>query len=203
MRVSIIAAMDQHGLIGDEAGLPWHLPRDLRRFRALTWGKPLIMGRTTFDLIGRPLPGRFSIILSHNPAYSPEGCRVARSFAEALTIAEDYCAGTVGDEVMVIGGGKVYAEALPRWDRCYLTIVEGEFTGSTYFPIGELLRQSWRPVAEPEMWPAEEKNRYSHSFHVIERVWNANGGSPPKPDSAHKAQNLTGLLAEGTVSARK
>src|SRR5436305_13845113 len=113
MLVSIIAAMDRRGLIGDETGLPWHLPKDLRRFRAYTWGKPIIMGRRTFESIGKPLPGRFSIILTQQPTYSPPGCRTAWSLQEALAVAEEYLRTTGGDEVFIIGGGKVYAEAIP------------------------------------------------------------------------------------------
>src|SRR5271167_696388 len=115
MLVSLIAALDLRGLIGDEHGLPWHLPKDLRRFRAYTWGKPVIMGRRTFELIGKPLPGRCNIVLTQNPDYNAPGCRVARTFQEALSIAEDYLASTGGDEVMIIGGGKVYAEAIRGW----------------------------------------------------------------------------------------
>src|SRR5690242_15834273 len=124
MLVSIIAALDRRGLIGAEAGLPWHLPGDLRRFRTITWGKPIIMGRTTFELIGKPLPGRVNIVLSRSPVYSPPGCRVARTLQEALSLAEDCLAASGGNEVMIIGGGKVYAEAIERWDRLYLTVVE-------------------------------------------------------------------------------
>jgi dihydrofolate reductase len=172
MLVSIIAAIDRRGLIGAEAGLPWHLPGDLRRFRALTWGKPIIMGRTTFELIGKPLPGRTNIVLSRSPEYCPPGCRVARTLQEALSLAED-CLTETGGEAMIIGGGKVYAEALPRCDRLYLTIVEGDFQGNTYFPMQELLRQNWRPACAPEMHAADEKNRYPHSFHILERVGDA------------------------------
>src|SRR5271168_5303530 len=112
MLISLIAAMDRRGLIGDETGLPWHLPMDLRRFRALTWGKPVITGSRTFELIGKPLPGRFNIVLTRNQAFSAAGCGVARTFQEALALAEEYLASTGGDEVMIIGGGKVYAEAM-------------------------------------------------------------------------------------------
>ena len=160
MLVSIIAAMDRRGLIGDETGLPWHLPGDLRRFRAYTWGKPIIMGRRTFESIGKPLPGRFNILLTQNPVSDPPGCRVAGTFQEALSIAEDYLASTGADEGMIIGGGKVYAEAIHRWDRLYLTIVDGQFKGTTYFPVRELLRQNWRPACRPSraasasIWPA-------------------------------------------------
>jgi dihydrofolate reductase len=187
MLVSLITAMDCRGLIGNETGLPWHLPRDLRRFRACTWGKPILMGRRTFESIGKPLPGRFSIVLSQAPDFTAPGCRVTRTFQEAVSIAEEYLRSTAGNEVMVIGGGKVYAEALPRCDRLYLTLVEGEFAGNTYFPIRELLCQSWRLAGEPESCPADEKNPYPHTFCIIERA----GDGSEKLD-------LAALLARGT-----
>jgi dihydrofolate reductase len=210
MLVSIIAAMDRRGLIGDDSGLPWHLPKDLRRFRAYTWGKPIIMGRRTFELLGKPLPGRFNIVLTHNPEYSASGCRVARTFQEALSIAEEYLASTGGDEVMIIGGGKVYAEAIHCWDRLYLTVVEGQFKGTTYFPVGELLRQSWRPACEPQTHPADEKNRYPHTFHIIERVREAEACTPRMEEynltpgctdskEALERLDLAAILARGTI----
>jgi dihydrofolate reductase len=180
MLVSMIVAVDRRGLIGDEAGLPWYLPRDLRRFRERTWGKPIIMGRRTFELIGKPLPGRLSIVLTRKAEYSAPGCRVARTLDEALSAAEDYLAGTGGSDAMIIGGGAVYAEAIDRWDRLYLTVVEGAFRGSTFFPVRELLRQKWRPVGEPETHPPDERNRHRHSFHILERVREANCRSLPR-----------------------
>ena len=212
MLVSIIAAVDRRGLIGDKTGLPWRLPKDLRRFRAITWGKPVIMGRRTFELIGKPLPGRFNIILTQNPKYSAPGCRVARTFQEALSIAGEYLASTGGNEVMVIGGGKVYAEAIHGWDRLYLTLVEGDFKGDAYFPLQALLRQRWRPACEPERHAADEKNRHPHSFHVIERMQQERRPSP-QPDEADitrqhadPQQALVGLdlaavLRRGTVGS--
>jgi dihydrofolate reductase len=201
MRVAIIAAMDRRGLIGDAGGLPWHLPRDLRRFRTLTWGKPVIMGRRTFESIGKPLPGRLNIILTQQPGYQVPGGRVARTLEEALAVAEGYLAATGGDEVMVIGGGQIYAAAMHCWERCYLTVVEGQFQGSTYFPLGELLRQPWRPAREPEMHPADEKNRHRHSFHIIERVRDTPlaASSNPTPASAQADLDLVTILERGTV----
>jgi dihydrofolate reductase len=210
MLVSIIAAMDRRGLIGDERGLPWHLPKDLRRFRAYTWGKPIIMGRRTFELLGKPLPGRLNIVLTHNPQFSAPGCQVARTFQEALSIAEDYLASTGGDEVMIIGGGKVYAEVIHRWDRLYLTVVEGQFKGTAYFPVRELLRQRWRPAHEPEMHPPDEKNPHRHSFHIIERVPEAAPRSPQleegnltsgcaDSEKALAGLDLAAILARGTM----
>jgi dihydrofolate reductase len=212
MLISIIAAMDRRGLIGDGTGLPWHLPTDLRRFRTLTWGKPIIMGRNTFESIGKPLPGRLNIILTHDPKYSAPGCRVAPTLEEALSIAEDNLRSTGGNEVMIIGGGKVYAEAIHRWDRLYLTIVDGEFEGRTYFPVQELLRQKWRPTCEAETHPADERNRQSHSFHILERVWDAEqltrqpdeafvprAATPPEAELS--AMDLASILTRGTIGS--
>jgi dihydrofolate reductase len=192
--------------------LPWHLPKDLRRFRTRTWGKPIIMGRTTFELIGKPLPGRFTIVLTSDPEYSASGCRLAGTFQEALCIAEEYLASAGGDEVMIGGGGKVYAEAIHRWDRCYLTVVEGEFKGSKYFPVGEFLRQPWRPACEPEMHPSDENNPHPHSFHVIQRVRDAARPSPrldegrlartcAYPREALDGLDLAAIMRRGTVAS--
>jgi dihydrofolate reductase len=208
MLVSMIAAMDRRGLIGDETGMPWHLSADLRRFRAITWGKPVIMGRRTFELIGKPLPGRLNIVLTRNPDYSFPDCRVARTFEEALAIAEGYLASSGGDETMIIGGGKVYAEAIHRWNRLYLTVVEGRFTGSTFFPVRELLRQPWRPAREPETHPPDAKNSHPYSFHVIESVEDATRRSPAEDrlagayadeGTALEGLDLAAVLARGTM----
>jgi dihydrofolate reductase len=184
MVISLIAAMDRRGLIGDATGMPWHLPGDLRRFRTLTWGKPIVMGRRTFELIGKPLPGRFNIVLSRCPDFRAPGCPIVRTLDEALSVARDHLREIGGEEVMIIGGGKVYAEAIELWDRCYLTLVEGQFEGSTYFPVAELLRQNWRPATEPEAHPADEKNRFPYTFHVIERVRDAIHPTSQTPEGA-------------------
>ena len=189
MRISLIVAMDRHGLIGDGSGMPWHLPADLRRFRSITMGKPIIMGRTTFETIGKPLPGRLNIVLTHNPDYSAPGCRLARTLAEALSIAEESLANADG-EAMIIGGGKVYAEAMELWDRLYLTLVEGEFRGTTYFPVQVLLRQNWRPGSEPEAHVPDEKNRHPYTFFVLERI---RGAPVPAPNPS----KLVALLKKG------
>jgi hypothetical protein len=137
---------------------------------------------------------------------------VARTFQDALSIAEDYLASTGGHEVMVIGGGKVYAETIHLWDRLYLTVVKGKFKGSTYFPVRELLRQTWRPACEPEMHPSDEKNPYSHSFHIIERVREAVPRSSKlvayeltpgcaDPKNALEELDLAAILARGTMGS--
>src|SRR5262249_28726996 len=134
MRLSVIAAVDRNGLIGDERGLPWRLPRDLRRFRELTIGNPVVMGRTTPEHVSRALPGRQTPVLSPRPALALPGCTVVHSVEEALAAA-----GSAG-EVFVIGGGEIYREALPRAGRIYLTVVDGVFQGNAYFPV-ELVRR--------------------------------------------------------------
>jgi dihydrofolate reductase len=168
MIVSIIVAVDRHGLIGDGSVLPWRLPRDLKRFKSLTMGKPVVMGRTTFLSIGKPLPGRPNIILTRDPTFSAPGCQVAHSLAEGLSAGRKCLAAAGGEEVMVIGGAQVYKGAIPLWDRLYLTVVEGDFRGTAYFPLDQLRRQGGKIIGE-ETWPADEKNTHPHSFYLIER----------------------------------
>jgi dihydrofolate reductase len=127
MKISLVVAMGKNRVIGLEGALPWHLSADLKRFRQITMGKPIIMGRKTHESIGRPLPGRKNIVLTGDPNYRAEGCVVVHSPAEALREAE-------GDEAMVIGGSAVYREFLPKADRLYLTLIHREFPGDTFFP---------------------------------------------------------------------
>ena len=196
MLISIIVAMDRLGMIGDGTAMPWRQAKDLRRFRELTWGKPIIMGRATFESIGKPLPGRLSIVLSSKPEFNVPGCRIAHTLQEALATAEECLASVGGTEAMIIGGGRVYADALERWDRLYLTLVHGEFNGNTYFPVRELLRQTWRPAREPEMHSANEKNPFAHSFYVLERVRDENKAVEFAEDT-----DLDAILRSGTILA--
>jgi dihydrofolate reductase len=168
MPVSLIVAMDRQNLIGTATGLPWRLPRDLKRFRALTWGKPIILGRKTLDLIGGPLPGRHNIVLTHDLAYRAPGCYVTHTLAEALAVAEHFLAADGGDEIMIAGGSEVYRQALPLCQRIYLTVVDGTFTGTTYFPADRPDPPEWQ-VVHHEAFPADEKNREAHEFSILER----------------------------------
>ena len=138
MLIAIVAAMDRNRLIGDGDRLPWRLPADMRRFRALTMGKPIIMGRRTHESIGAVLPGRRNIVLSRDPAFRAPGCDVYPDLDAALADCDD------ADEPMIIGGAQVYAEALPRTRRMYLTLLHGAFRGDTWFP--EFDRTEWREV---------------------------------------------------------
>lgn len=150
MIVSIIAAMCSNRVIGRSGALPWDLPEDLRRFRRRTLGHPLIMGRKTFESIGRALPGRTTIVLSRQPGYNAPGCLTAASLEEALRLA------AAATEVFVCGGGEVYRQALPVTERLYLTVVRCALDGDTTFPelpADEFALSTCEPIsAEP---PAE------------------------------------------------
>jgi dihydrofolate reductase len=174
--VSFLAAVDRNLVLGDETGIPWRLPADLKRFRKLSLGKPIILGRTTFEHIGRPLDRRLNIVLSRRPEFRPEGVQVARSMDEALRLAGDV------PEAIVIGGGEVYLAALPWVNRLYLTLVEGVFAGSAYFPaeLPTPVGYEWRETHR-ESHPADERNPHKHQFVVVDRVESpaAPGGSIP------------------------
>jgi len=127
-RVSVIAALARNGVIGIENRLPWRLPEDLAHFKALTLGHPILMGRKTFESLGRPLPGRANIVITRNPDYCKDGCLVAASIPAALALCAD------SDEVFFIGGADLYAQAIPLADRLYLTEVNIEAAGDAWFP---------------------------------------------------------------------
>lgn len=164
MRISLIAAMDNHRLIGKDNALPWRLPADMQHFKALTMGKPIIMGRKTFESIGRPLPGRTNIVVTRDAGYTPAGVLIAHNLNDALDAAQD-AAGDAG-EAMVAGGANVYFQFLPRTDRMYLTIVHGQFKGDAWFPAYD--RRDWGVIHE-EHHPADEKNTSAYSFITLQR----------------------------------
>ena len=137
-RISLIVAMTPQCVIGRDGDLPWHLPADLKRFKAITMDKPIVMGRKTYESIGRPLPGRHNIVVTRSKDYQPDGVSAVHSLAQALQVAGD------APEIMVIGGAQLYEAALPLAHRLYITVVEKEFTGDTYFP--ELDWSQWHPV---------------------------------------------------------
>ncbi|KKU82015.1 MAG: Dihydrofolate reductase [Parcubacteria group bacterium GW2011_GWA1_47_8] len=158
--LSLIVAMDKNHLIGDSKKIPWHLPADFAYFKETTMGHPIIMGRATFESIGRPLPGRKNIVLTRGD-FSYEGVLVAYSFDEARVLAGDI------DEVFVIGGAQVYTQALPVADRLHVTFVEGEFTGNTFFPKVDW--SLWREV-KSEKREADEHNLYAMRYAIFERI---------------------------------
>ena len=159
--ISLIVAMDRNRLIGRGNALPWHLPADLAHFKSITMGKPIVMGRKTYESIGRPLPGRHNIVISRNPDFSAPGCTVVASVDAALAAAGDV------PEIMVIGGAQLYAELLPRAQRIYLTRVDAVFEGDAWFPA--LDARVWRECQHAEHAP-DDRNPHAYAFLVLERV---------------------------------
>jgi len=163
MIISLIAAIGKNRAIGKANQLLWDLPNDLKHFREITFGKPVIMGQRTFESIGRPLPGRKNIVLSQNAGFHPEGCSVAKDIDTALSLAQD----SGQDEIFIIGGGMVYASFLPFAHRMYLTLVDASPEGDTYFP--EWNPAEWK-VASSEDHLADERNSLGHTFVTYERI---------------------------------
>jgi len=160
--LALIVAMSRDGLIGRERALPWRLPRDLKHFRRLTWGKPIIMGRKTHEALGRLLPGRTNIVLTRRVDYHAAGCLVAHDRAEALARAE----ATGAAEAMIIGGSEVYREFLPLDPTIHLTLVEGRFERDVFFPEQVLNSSEWE-VVHRETWPADASNPHDASYLVL------------------------------------
>ena len=167
MRLALIVAIAENRVIGRDNRLPWRIPADLRHFKATTMGKPVIMGRKTFQSIGRPLPGRTNIVISRDPAFAADGVAVAGDFETALECANRSAARAGVDEVMVIGGAEIYAEALARADRIYLTEVHRAVDGDVHFP--EIDRDQWRE-SRREDHPAPTPDGPAYSFVVLDRV---------------------------------
>jgi len=165
MKVALIVALARNRAIGLNNKMPWHLPEDLKYFKRVTLGKPVIMGRNTFESIGRPLPGRPNIVISRNSTYPAAGITLVNSLEAALKSAQELLpAGQ--DEVMVMGGAQIYAQALPLADRLYLTEVDAEPQADAFFP--EFNRNEWREVTR-ESHAASETNPYPYSFVVLEK----------------------------------
>ena len=152
--------MAANGAIGVGNRLPWRLPADLKRFKALTMGKPILMGRRTHESIGRPLPGRTNIVLTRDPDYTAPGCRVVHSLHQALEVVGG------APELMVIGGARVYEQAMPLAERLYLTRVRAEVAGDTHFP--EYQAADWVEL-EREEHMADDANPHAFEFVVLER----------------------------------
>jgi dihydrofolate reductase len=160
--VSIIAAMDRKRGIGFDNKLPWKLSADLKRFRDLTMGHHIIVGRKTFESIGRPLPGRRMIVVTRNRNYKTEGCDVAHSVEDATRLARE----RGESEVFICGGAEIYAESIGIADRMYLTFVDAEVAADTFFP--EFDEQEWS-VQESFHQPADERNQYPSTFKLMVR----------------------------------
>jgi dihydrofolate reductase len=162
MIISIIVAMDEKGAIGRDNGLPWHLSDDLKRFKATTIGHHIVMGRRTYESIGRPLPGRTNIVVTRNPAYRAEGCRIAHSLEEALEIARE----NGEEEVFVTGGRELFAQALDIADRIYLTRVHADVPANVYFP--DFDESNWSEK-DSFYYEADEKNEHAFTTKLLVR----------------------------------
>jgi len=168
--VSIVIAVTENRVIGAGGDMPWRLPSDLKRFRALTMGKPIVMGRKTHESIGRALDGRDNIVVTRQSDYAPEGVRVVSSVEEALELGRALARKSGADEVVVIGGGEIYNQALPATQRIYLTEIHADIAGDTSFP--ELDPRVWREVHR-ERVPRDERDSADTSFVIFE------SGTPP------------------------
>ncbi|MDX1379902.1 MAG: dihydrofolate reductase [Xanthomonadales bacterium] len=157
-RITLVVAMARNRAIGLDGRMPWHLPGELKHFKATTMGHPIVMGRRTWQAIGRALPGRQNIVVSRDPDFVADGADTATSLDEALAIAE-------GDEVMIIGGGQLYRQALPLATRMVVTIIDAEPEADTWFP--EWRADDWREVSRRRV-AADERN--DHAFEVTEWV---------------------------------
>ncbi len=159
MTVALIAAKAENGVIGREGKLPWHLPADLKRFKALTTGHTIVMGRKTFESIGRLLPDRRTVIVTRNPNYHQEGATVVHHFDDAVALGDT-------EDIFVIGGAEIFRCALRHADRLYLTVVHSTPEGDVLFP--DLDEDEWN-LADDEYHEANGKNRYAYSFQRWER----------------------------------
>jgi dihydrofolate reductase len=166
-RIDIVAAVAENGVIGANGGLPFKLSTDLKRFKALTLGKPVIMGRKTFESIGKPLPGRINIVISRQPDSAVNGIISARSLEEAIRIGTAATMANDADAICILGGGEIYALALPRTDRLLITHVVGVVEGDTVFPD---IDPSHFSASEPEFVPMGEKDSHASRYVVYQKL---------------------------------
>ncbi|HHF3084160.1 TPA: type 3 dihydrofolate reductase [Vibrio diabolicus] len=159
MIISMIAAMADNRIIGKDNQMPWHLPADFAWFKRCTMGKPVVMGRKTYESIGRPLPGRLNIVISRDETLKIEGVTTVTSIEQALDVAGD------AEEVMIIGGGAIYAACLPMANKLYITHIEAAIDGDTQFPDwGDQFKETYS-----ETYQADEKNAYNMRFTELEK----------------------------------
>lgn len=188
MNISIIVAVASNNVIGKTGiKLPWHLPADLAHFKQITMGHPIIMGRKTYQTIGRPLPGRLNIIITRNLDFKAPGCTVATSLNQALEIAKQADA----QEAFIIGGSQIFQQALQLTDKVYLTEVHGSPEGDVYF---EFDREKWQEVAH-EDHVADDKNQFDYSF--VELIRNLIGRGERTSTIAHLRASSPDVAKQG------
>jgi dihydrofolate reductase len=164
--IAMIAAVAENGVIGDGNAIPWRIPSDFAHFKRMTMGKPLIMGRKTFESIGRPLPGRTNIIVSGREGYQPDGVLILPSLEAALERAQAIAAADQASEIMIGGGGAIYAEAMPLADRLYISHVALQPAGDTYFP--PISPQEWQETGKIDV-PAKPEDTAAIRVSIYER----------------------------------
>ena len=162
MIISLVVAAASNHVIGKGGIMPWHLPNDLRHFKNVTWGMPVVMGRKTFDSLGKPLTGRKNIVITRQEDWKADGAVAVKSMEDALFLVKE----TDAKEAMIIGGGEIFKMMFPKADRIYMTRVEADPEGDTFFP--EINPTQWRLVSQKN-YEADEKNPFNHSFQLWER----------------------------------
>ena len=163
MNISLIVAASTNNVIGKNGKMPWHLPNDLKHFKNVTWAMPVIMGRKTFESMGKPLAGRKNIIITRQSDYKPEGAIAVSSLTDAVAAAKQMDV----KEVFVIGGGEIYKMAWEKANRVYLTRIKLDTDGDTFFP--EINPKEWKLISQKN-FDGDEKNAYPHSFQTWERI---------------------------------
>lgn len=161
-KLTAVVAMSENRVIGRQNQLPWHLPADLKHFKAITTGHPILMGRKTHESIGRPLPNRLNIVMTTDQTYTAPGCEVVHTLAQAIEVASQQSS----NEIMVIGGATIYQQLMPAIERIYLTIVHAEVEGDVYFPA---LKQTEWQEKERLRHEADAEHAYAYSFCVLEK----------------------------------
>ena len=166
MKLALIWAMSNNRTIGRNNALPWHLPEDMKYFKRVTMGKPIIMGRKTWKSIGRPLPGRTNVVITRDKNFHADGVKIVHTLDEAVALSEKICLIDGAEEAVVIGGAEIYALSLPRADRLYMTQVHAEVDGDAHFP--EFNLSEWHELTR-DNHNSSEKNPYPYSFIILER----------------------------------
>lgn len=152
--ISLMVAHDPNGVMGVNNDLPWHIPEDLKYFKETTMGKAMVMGRKTYESIGRPLPGRLNIVITRNPDYQAEGVEVVQSLDKAIEIAREYA-----EEVMIIGGAEIFKRSMPLADRLYITEVHEEYDGDTFFPS---YQEDWEVIKKTDQMTSKTGTTFTY-----------------------------------------
>lgn len=174
IRISVIVAVAQNGVIGDKNTLIWHISEDLKHFKQITSGHPVIMGRKTYESLGRPLPNRTNVVITRQKDYSAPGCVIVNSLEQGIELfADKQCECQSGGEVFIIGGAEIYRQAMPIADRFYLTVVHHDYGGDTYFPEWDGVQWksahgAWELV-DQQSFECGEKFEYPFTFQLFER----------------------------------